>query len=57
MPEPKPKRVRPRTGYVQVELNPEDRKKLESIAAKLSKETGVKVGLGAACRALIRKEK
>jgi hypothetical protein len=55
---PKPKaRVRPRKGYVMVELNEEDRKKLEEEEARLSRETGVKVGLAGTLRSLLRRAK
>lgn len=57
MPEGKEPRVRPRTGYVQVELSPEERKKLETIRDRIERETCVKVGLAGAFRTLLRRAK
>lgn len=48
------KRVRPRTGYVMVELDGPDRRKLEAIRDRLEAQLGVRVGLAGAFRWLLR---
>jgi hypothetical protein len=53
----KPKRVRPRTGYVMVELSPEERKKAERIRDRRAKETGERISLAGTFRHLLREAK
>ncbi len=50
----KPKRVRVRTGYVMVELKPEERKKLEGICEQRRIVTGERVSLASTFRHLLR---
>jgi hypothetical protein len=57
MPKTEKPRVRPRDGYVMVELSKDERKKLEAIRDRLSEQTGVKVGLAGAFRSLLRRAK
>ncbi len=57
MPDVKVKRVRPRTGYVMVELTPEERAKLERLREKRCAVTGERIGLAAVFRYLLREAK
>ena len=56
MPETK-KRVRPRTGYVMVELTPEERAKLERQCEKRTAKTGVRYNLASTFRAMLKEAK
>jgi hypothetical protein len=47
------KRVRPRTGYVMVELSEESRAKLENLRDRLTASTGLKYNLAATFRWLL----
>ncbi len=50
----KPKRVRVRTGYVMVELKPEERKKIEALCEQRRIVTGERVSLASTFRHLLR---
>jgi hypothetical protein len=56
MPETK-KRVRPRSGYVMVELTEAERAKLEAQRDKRSQKTGLRFNLASTFRALLAEAK
>lgn len=51
------KRVRPRPGYVMVELTEDERAKLERQRDKRTAKTGVRFNLASTFRALLREAK
>ena len=51
------KRVRPRPGYLMIELNPEERAKLERLALKRFHKTGIRYKLAPTVRAMILEAK
>jgi len=53
----KPKRVRDRTGYVQVELTPEERAKLERLRDERRTKDGERYSLAGTLRFLLREAK
>ena len=54
-PKPKARRIRPRPGYVMIELTSEERGDLEAIRDRLRAETGERTTLAGAVRWLIRR--
>jgi hypothetical protein len=52
----KPRRIRPRTGYVQVELTAEERGALEAIRDRRAAETGERTSLAGTLRWLLNRE-
>lgn len=54
---PPEKRVRPRKGYLMVELTEEERAKLERLAEKRSKKTGIRYKMAPTIRAMIAEAK
>ena len=53
----KAKRVRTRTGYVMVELTPDERKKLERLREKRCAVTGERITLAGVFRHFLREAK
>ena len=51
------KRIRPRSGYVMVELTPDERAKLEKLRDRRRKTSGVRANLASTVRDLIREAK
>ena len=51
------KRIRPRSGYVMVELTPAERTKLEKLRDKRRDKSGIRANLASTVRDLIREAK
>lgn len=54
MPETKKTKPRDRTGYVMVELSPEDRASLDEMAGRFADSTGSKTSRAGALRSAVR---